>query len=459
MKKSRKVVSVSTSMKDECVSLPEPKSQLAQLHDDDEDVFVTSVIDRYAARPLALQNICLAAFAVMYDVIQSSTQTGETEDVNTQEDMHNTENPQALTKMKLQKGLGVMRKRKQQAILHTRRYKVDIEPGKYYHSKLLLYYPWNQEDDIISTYKSYQDSYISKQHIIHQNAQKFNEDCVAFDIDLHDLEHNTLQSAWEMVAPNIAHDDRTTNVQGFYKTQNQEVTEDTTHEVSNDSTRNTTDTLCMLYAKAAKKQDMNLHDYCTHIQNLNTEQYHAVMYNRAWCKSYTSAVRHGENQKEYRIFLSGPGVTGKSHVVHLIQRDMSHFFKHTVKPDDDQSIVLITAPTGSAAFQVGWSTIHSAFLLHDNYKSKPSWEKRSQMQLKLEHMMLSITDEISMVGFKQFQSMNEIMCTLKGTTDGSWGDICVLAVGDLYQLPPVAHCPIYMSPETVHTLSDIAPNG
>ena len=49
------------------------KSQLAQLHDDDEDVFATGVIDRYAARPLALQIICLARFAVMYDVIQSST--------------------------------------------------------------------------------------------------------------------------------------------------------------------------------------------------------------------------------------------------------------------------------------------------------------------------------------------------------------------------------------------------
>ena len=183
------------------------------------------------------------------------------------------------------------------------------------------------------------------------------------------------------------------------------------------------------------------------------------MYNRAWCKSYISAVRHGENQKGYRIFLSGPGGTGKSHVVHLIQRDMLHFFKHTVKPDDDQSIVLITAPTGSAEFQIGGSSIHSAFLLHDNYKSKPSWEKRSKMQIKLEHMMLSITDEISMVGFKQFQSMNQIMCTVKGTTDGNWGDICVLAVGDLYQLPLIAHCPIYMSPQTVHTLNDIAPNG
>ena len=158
VKKSRKVVSVSTSMKDEHVSLPKPESQLAQLHDDDEDVFATSVIDRYAARPLAFQNICLATFAVMYDVIKSSTQTEETEDVNTQEDMYNTENPETLTKIKLQNGLGVIRKRKQQAILCTRRYKIHTEPEKYYHANLLLYYPWNHEYDIISTYQSYQDS-------------------------------------------------------------------------------------------------------------------------------------------------------------------------------------------------------------------------------------------------------------------------------------------------------------
>ena len=202
-------------MKDERVSLPKPKSQLTQLHDDDEDVFATSVIDRYAARPLAKQNICFATFAVMHDVIKSSTQTEETEDVNTQEDMYNNENPETLMKIKLQKGLGVIRKRKQQAILCTRRYKVHTEPDKYYHAKLFLYYPWNHEDDIIPTYQSYQDSYIIKQHIIHQNAQKFNEDCVAFDIDLQHLEHNIPQSAWEMVAPNIAHDDRTTNPTGF----------------------------------------------------------------------------------------------------------------------------------------------------------------------------------------------------------------------------------------------------
>ena len=145
----------------------------------------------------------------------------------------------------------------------------------------------------MSTYQSYHDSYISKQHIIHQNAQKFNEDCVAFDIDLQDLENNIPQSAWEMVSPNIAQDDRITNVQGFYTLQNKEQgKEDTIDAVSHDNTRNTTDTLCMLYAKAAKRQVMNFHEYCRHVCNLNTDQHHIVMYNRAWFKSYINAIRH-----------------------------------------------------------------------------------------------------------------------------------------------------------------------
>ena len=112
IKTSRKVVSVSTSMKDECVSLPKSKSQLAQLHDEDEDVFATSIIDRYAARPYALHNVCLATFAVKHDLIQSSTKTAETHNINTEEDMNNTENSDIVTKWKLQKGLGVIRKRK-----------------------------------------------------------------------------------------------------------------------------------------------------------------------------------------------------------------------------------------------------------------------------------------------------------------------------------------------------------
>ena len=89
-----------------CQSTKTQSHDSAQLHDDDEDVFARSVIDRYAARPLALENICLAKIAVMYDVIQSPTQTGETEDVNTEEDMHNTENAAFFDKDEIAKRIG-----------------------------------------------------------------------------------------------------------------------------------------------------------------------------------------------------------------------------------------------------------------------------------------------------------------------------------------------------------------
>ena len=81
--------------------------------------------------------------------------------------------------------------------------------------------------------------------------------------------------------PNIAQDDRTTNVQAFYTLQNKEQgKENTTDMVSHDNTRNTTDILCMLYVKAAERQDVNFHNYWTHICNLNTDQCYIVMYNR-----------------------------------------------------------------------------------------------------------------------------------------------------------------------------------
>ena len=80
-------------MKDEHVSLPKPQSQLAQLHDDNEDVFATSLIYRYGARPVSLQNMCLATFAVTYDVIQSATKKGDTDGGNDkEEEMQNTKN-------------------------------------------------------------------------------------------------------------------------------------------------------------------------------------------------------------------------------------------------------------------------------------------------------------------------------------------------------------------------------
>ena len=41
------------------------------MDDDDDDVFATSIVDRYSAHPDSLNNMCLATFAVNYNVCYS----------------------------------------------------------------------------------------------------------------------------------------------------------------------------------------------------------------------------------------------------------------------------------------------------------------------------------------------------------------------------------------------------
>ena len=107
MKKSRKVTSVNTNMKDEHVSLPKTQWQLAQMDDDDENVFATSIIDRYAAKLSILGNMCLATFAVNYNVAQANNGLIEMQKTNANE-LSETEEYDSCTKITLKDGLAYM---------------------------------------------------------------------------------------------------------------------------------------------------------------------------------------------------------------------------------------------------------------------------------------------------------------------------------------------------------------
>lgn len=95
--------------------------------------------------------------------------------------------------------------------------------------------------------------------------------------------------------------------------------------------------------------------------------------------------------------------------------------------------VIVTAPTGIAAINVGWSTIHSAFKMFGNYLlfRKPRMQAIDWMRVDT-----VIIDEISMVG-PDYIDYIDFLLQLERGCEKPFGWIQMVFVGDPNQLPPV----------------------
>ena len=101
------------------------------------------------------------------------------------------------------------------------------------------------------------------------------------------------------------------------------------------------------------------------------------------------------------MFMSGPGGVGKSHVIRLIHSDTLKLLRLSGAIESDDVIVLLTAPTGVAAFLINGMTLHSALLLgRGKYGGfQPlSHDRLNSLRSKLSNLVLLIIDEVSMVG-------------------------------------------------------------
>ena len=182
------------------------------------------------------------------------------------------------------------------------------------------------------------------------------------------------------------------------------------------------------------------------MRGLNTKQRHAVNFHRRLCKDTVISMKKGESIKPYRVFLSGPGGVGKSYVISLIHRDTVKLLQLSGEVEPEDVTVLLTAPTGVAAFNIQGMRVHSALLLGTSKFTTQSLtqDKLNTLRTKLSNLHLLIIDEISMVGSNMLFQIHNRLQQLKGKGgDATFGNISILAVGDLYQLRPVAQSHVF----------------
>ena len=103
----------------------------------------------------------------------------------------------------------------------------------------------------------------------------------------------------------------------------------------------------------------------------------------------------------------------------------------------DNIRIILCAFTGKAAFNIGGSTISSAF--KQKYKQSIqtlTCDSLNTFRSKSLDLSVVIIDEISMVSCSMFSFIDQRLQELKGTRI-PFGGLSVIAVGDLYQLKPV----------------------
>jgi ATP-dependent exoDNAse (exonuclease V) alpha subunit len=132
------------------------------------------------------------------------------------------------------------------------------------------------------------------------------------------------------------------------------------------------------------------------------------------------------------IFVTGKAGTGKSTL-------LKYFKSHTAKN------VVILAPTGVAAVNVGGQTIHSFFKFPPRIIQPGTVRKKRNRKLIREIDTL-IIDEVSMVRVDLMDGIDYALRLNRDAPDVPFGGAQVIFFGDLFQLPPV------VEPEAVEIL-------
>lgn len=324
----------------------------------------------------------------------------------------------------------ILKRRKVPRVIYSVGFNKDHDQENYYRELIMLYIPWRKETAFIQDCFSYKENYHACEGVIEQirerfvhsdtvNISHFESEVLADYEDsllVTELQHNDDQDMFEGAqnsvefgcfnpGPNVEHNYDLGVDFGIGRKQLSGNDEQLSGEMLDD-------------------------EYRKIIQSLNKKQ-----------KEYFNHVLHyikTKNQPIYN-FLSGGAGVGKSVLLKALYQALLKFYSHKPGENPDNCQVLVCAPTGKAAYNVGGLTVHSAFNIpaDQGFKFKPlDMQQLLSYQTKYKNFKMVFIDEISIVGKRMFNFINLRLQEIMGSTE-PFGGVSVIAFGDLFQLKPV----------------------
>ena len=444
---SRTVVYVDGNKPHQRTRILKSAADLKKLDSDSTDIFRTGLVERYAARPNCIEDMCLAEFASLYKSAGSGKSTTSVED-NCSQDSEESGIDEPLLQhqvrpksFELKGKAGIMIKRHRPAVIRTHHFHRKEETEKHCYAMLKLYLPWRDElVDLMDGFQSAELHFTAVADTIKEQIQQYQhfakdiEECIeSMKKNDADAEQQRLAMAGEMFAPQAEQEnDNDVEPDPEYFILNPDGIQQVPDiDISGDLPGNHVDIGEFVHENISEQQLQEL------IKSLNADQrqFYDIVYNH--CKE----LAQDKHPPPLHLFCTGGAGVGKSHVIKTIRHTIQHLL-HTDCPDD--TVVLVTAPTGTAAHNINGDTIHHALSLPVQkgtfFEYKPlSHEKKQKLANRLCHVKYLIIDEVSMIGYSTLQYVHQRLAEIFDCTDPEtyFGGISILLFGDLFQLPPV----------------------
>ena len=442
---SRAVISLPTDENPTRLSLP--LAQIQAKDDDDDEIWMTNLTEKYQARPNGREfdDMCFAQFASEFRIVYGQT---------------NSQNA-----YKLKDNLGIIQRRRTQshAVIRYARHSITAKPEQYYQCQLKAYLPWRYKCQLkpagYATYEEFHDTGAVRlsdspeitpvKIIVSENRSRYEKNAEVLHAALDVLQNcGNLEDAWATIAEQAEADrlEAEKESRAFDTILDEPLTDDHDH-----LNREFPEQIPGGLAVEHSEVECLTRSVTPLLKCMNERQQQVFYTIRKWCLDKVN----GLNPDPFHIFLSGAAGVGKSLLIKCIYYEATKILLQH-QTDQNLSPVFLSATTGLAAFNINGSTIHSLLKIIKPRKGAYvglSENLLNTMNATLAGMKILITDEISMMGSQILEYVHKRLGQLKHSKN-LFGGLCILAVGDFYQLPPVrAGLPI-CAPNTCYLWMD-----
>ena len=350
-------------------------------------------------------------------------------DDDSDECKENTENFNNSSMVCSFKNGGGIRIRKNNRVIRYVRFNVKSDEENHFREKLLLFLPWRNELlDLMANFQSYKDHYKAVQKQIDDKCREYEHHAEEIDMAREVAEID--EEAFDELAPGAQQTESETAAEETVESETfvyfnpDNVAEQRHYDIGIEIGVG-----CSSVIVESNESLLPEEQYLQLLRSLNSKQRHFYNHVIHWIKT---------KDEPLYAFLSGGAGVGKSVVIKALYQTLYRFLNLKEGEKSDEIRILLCAFTGKAAYNINGCTIAKAFF--EGYMqsyNQLTCERLNTFRAKYRELSVIIIDEISMVSKVKLAFIDQRLQQLTGSNK-PFGGLTIIAVGDLYQLQPVA---------------------